>query len=95
MTKRKTLPTWKELKQRGTAHYKTKGVELIDLYRAATPSNKLTALQIKGLTDIMKYAYRMLVNGVNESDCEKIKHWIDMVLFNHLEQEPAKEETQI
>lgn len=75
---------WEELKKRGSQHYKTGGVELIDLFRCIEihqlhPS--LSALSAKALMDSMKYSYRMLTKGANKSDCGKIKHYIDMVIW--------------
>jgi len=71
--------TWDEVKQKGSRHYKTGRVEPIDLFKHTKPDASLTALDIKALTDCIKYAYRMLTTGVNFSDCDKIIHYIEMI----------------
>jgi len=74
------IKTWEELKQGGSAHYKLDGgVEVIDLLRCLMPHASLTVLQIKALSDCIKYAARMLTKGANDSDCLKIIHYTEMV----------------
>lgn len=77
--------TWEELKQKGSPHYKNEqsSVELIDLWRYMKPHPSLTVGQIKGLTDTMKYAYRMLKSGIDDkflSDCNKVIHYNQLLL---------------
>lgn len=69
----------KDIKNRGSAHYHASNVEPIDLLRDVNPHISLTALDIKALCDIIKYAFRMLTSGSNIRDCEKIRHYADMV----------------
>ena len=70
--------TWEEIKQSGSDHYKAGAVEPIDLLRDLKPDSSLTALEVKALTDCIKYAYRMLRKGTNTSDLGKIKHYATM-----------------
>ena len=70
---------WTGIKQRGSAHYKTGQIEVIDLLKDLTIHPSLTALQAKALMDNIKYSYRQLQRGYLKSDCEKIKHYTDMV----------------
>jgi len=70
---------WNELKKTGSGHYKAASIEPIDLLRDLKPHPDLTALQVKALTDCIKYAYRQLTGGANISDCGKIVHYIEMV----------------
>lgn len=70
---------WEEIKAKGSSHYKSGGTEPIDLYRSIKPHPSLTALDVKALTDNIKYSYRMLTRGANESDCNKIIHYTEMV----------------
>jgi len=70
---------WDELKNQGSQHYKTGEVEPIDLFRSAKPHGSLSAFGVKALTDTIKYAYRMVTKGVNESDCDKIIHYISLL----------------
>jgi len=64
--------TWEELKQQGSGHYKTGGVEPIDLYRAAG------AFRSFALCSIIKYAFRNIsqdgpdANPVKNKDMDKI-----------------------
>lgn len=69
---------WDALKHRGSQHYKTGGVEPIDLYKSAKPHPQYNAFDVKALTDIIKYAYRLLTRGYLASDVEKIRHYIDL-----------------
>jgi hypothetical protein len=65
---------WDELKQRGSTHYKSSGVEPIDLYRSLGLFNDFA------LASIIKYAARQKQKGLNESDCQKIKHYCDLLI---------------
>ena len=75
------IMNWNEIKLRGSKHYKNNPgeVEPIDLFKAVTPHASLSALDVKALTDTIKYAYRMLKDGANQKDCDKVQHYIDMV----------------
>lgn len=77
---------WDKLKRRGSAHYKSGGVEPIDLFKDLQPHISLNAMQVKGLTDIIKYAYRMLSLGMNDKDIEKIEHYLHLSTVCHKEQ---------
>ena len=46
------MSTWEELKKQGQEHYKTGGVEPVDLYRAGGMFNDFA------LCSIIKYAFR-------------------------------------
>jgi len=70
--------TWEEIKQNGSVHYKTGAVEPIDLLRDLKPHESLTALEVKALTDNIKYSFRMLQKGLNVADLEKIQHYTAM-----------------
>ncbi len=72
------MKTWDELKARGAGHYKTGGVEPIDLYRS------LGIFRDFALASIIKYASRNVSHGsdanpVKRSDMEKIKHYADLL----------------
>ena len=58
--------TWEETKRNGSEHYKTGGVEPVDLYRA------LGAFQPFALCSIIKYAARCIKRGASVSDLDKI-----------------------
>lgn len=70
--------TWEELKKVGSNHYKTGEVEPIDLYRSAIPHKSYNAFDIKALTDIIKYAFRLLVRGYKKDDVNKISHYLSL-----------------
>lgn len=72
--------TWDEIKEGGSQHYKNDngGAELIDVFRDLKPHEDLTALEVKALTDVAKYACRMLKNGTNLKDLQKIQHYTSM-----------------
>lgn len=71
---------WDKLKQNGSAHYRSGGnVQPIDLYRSITPHSSYNAFDVKALTDAIKYASRLLVRGYNESDADKILHYISLL----------------
>ena len=62
---------WEELKQQGSDHYKTGGVEPIDLYRA------VGAFRPFALCSIVKYSFRSLTRWqrdqpILEQDLDKI-----------------------
>jgi hypothetical protein len=82
--------SWEDIKKIGSKHYKAGKIEPIDLFRDIQPNQNLTALDIKALTDAIKYAYRMLVNGSNKSDCGKIIHYMKMVEYYAKEDEPKR-----
>lgn len=73
--------TWDKIKQSGSEHYKTGTVEPIDLFRDLKPHESLTALEVKALTDNIKYSFRMLQKGINVADLEKIRHYTAMCLW--------------
>lgn len=70
--------TWDEIKQGGSSHYKAGEVEPIDLLRDLKPHHSLTALEVKALTDNIKYSFRMLQMGTNTKDLGKIQHYTAM-----------------
>jgi len=70
--------TWEEIKQSGSDHYRTGAVEPIDLLRDLKLHPSLTALEVKALTDNIKYSFRMLQKGLNASDLGKIQHYTSM-----------------
>jgi hypothetical protein len=70
--------TWDELKAQGSGHYKSGGIEPIDLYRDAG------AFRDFALCSIIKYAFRNISHGpdanpVRRNDMEKIKHYADLL----------------
>jgi len=67
--------TWDEIKQDGSAHYKSGQVEPIDLYRS------LGVMHIFALTSIIKYASRNLKSGnrIDVGDLDKIIHYAEIV----------------
>ena len=69
------LTDWELLKQEGSGHYKTGKVEPIDLYKSITPHSSLNAMEVKALTDNIKYSYRMLSRGITVSDLDKVIHY--------------------
>ncbi|OPZ48145.1 MAG: hypothetical protein BWY95_01026 [Bacteroidetes bacterium ADurb.BinA104] len=69
---------WEEITLDGSEHYKG-DVQLIDLFRHMRPHSSLTVVEIKGLSDIMKYAYRQLKRGLKDTDLEKIIHYAEIV----------------
>jgi len=76
MTEDHAKGLWKAIKAKGSAHYKTGGVEPIDLIKAGE------MLQDKAVSDIIKYAYRnrrSTGKPVNPEDIEKIKHYASML----------------
>lgn len=73
-------PSWEQLKQGGSDHYKTGSVEPIDLYRS------LGILDDFCIANIIKYAARQKKKGVNGSDCGKILHYTRILMANNAEQ---------
>jgi hypothetical protein len=69
---------WEECKQKGSQHYKTENVEPIDLYRSAKPHESYNAFDIKALTDVIKYAFRLLTRGYLAADVDKIIHYMEL-----------------
>jgi hypothetical protein len=67
------MTKWDELKQRGSGHYKSSGVEPIDLYRSLGLFNDFA------LASIIKYAARQKQKGLNESDISKIIHYAELL----------------
>jgi hypothetical protein len=66
--------TWEAIKLKGSKHYKTGGVEPIDLYRAAG------CLKEFALCSIIKYAFRSLTKRrIDLRDIEKIIHYAEIV----------------
>ena len=67
------MKTWEELKQQGSEHYKTGGVEPVDLYRAGGMFRDFA------ICSIIKYAFRSR-EGVDvgiESFCANMDKIID------------------
>lgn len=67
---------WEEMMTQGSDHYKTGGVEPLDLIRSGG------MLHDKIIADIIKYAYRNrreLETKVNPKDIAKIHHLADML----------------
>jgi len=77
MVKGRTMgKLWKAIKAKGSAHYKTGGVEPLDLIRAGD------MLHDKAVADVIKYAYRnrrAMNRPVNPLDIEKIRHCADIM----------------
>lgn len=74
--------TWEEIKKMGSDHYKSEGVEPIDLLREGE------ILWEFAIGSIIKYAYRnreqeVMVEMEDKTikDMEKIKHYADMLIF--------------
>jgi hypothetical protein len=60
------MKSWNELKQQGSAHYKTGDVEPIDLYKSGD------MLHDFALASIIKYAFRSRrVEGIDRATLEK------------------------
>lgn len=72
------MESWDELKEKGSSHYRTGGVQCIDLYRSATPHPEYNAFDIKALTDVIKYAFRLLTRGYLAGDVDKIIHYMEL-----------------
>lgn len=78
-TAKEKVTSWEDLKKEGSSHYRAGDIQPIDLLKNVKPHESLTVLQIKALTDGIKYSFRMLTKGANESDCDKIIHYIKMI----------------
>lgn len=77
-----------ELKKQGSAHYKTGGVEPIDLYES------VGVLPIFALCNIIKYAFRNLTaitrgGEANPQDVKKMQHYLDMVALGEEKKPPG------
>lgn len=77
------LSAWDKAKRRGSNHYKTKGVEPIDLFKAIVPHPSLTAMEVKAYTDNIKYSFRMLTTGSNDRDIGKILHYTELAAITY------------
>jgi hypothetical protein len=76
------MTTWRN---NGSDHYKTGGVEPIDLY-AAAGNDKLAAFC---LCSIIKYAFRQMnAKGVNEADLKKIETYAAILREKVLNEAP-------
>ena len=67
--------TWEDIKNKGSAHYKTGRVEPIDLIKDGG------MLQAFAVASIIKYAFRNREGQISKKDMEKIKHYADMLLY--------------
>ena len=68
---------WEEVKNLGSAHYKSGLIEPIDLYKAGG------MMQDFAIASIIKYAYRNREqngNPISIKDMEKIKHYAEMLI---------------
>ena len=70
-----------QIRERGESHYKTGGVELVDLLKAIEPNPDLNCAEISALTSIMRYATRMLKTGLNEKDVWDVETYAKMLKF--------------
>ena len=70
---------WERLKQQGSEHYRTAGVQPIDLYRDTVPHESLSVFAVKALSDCIKYAHRQLTRGYLETDTEKMIHYLQLL----------------
>ena len=61
--------TWDELKKKGNAHYKTGGLEPIDIYKATGMFNHFARC------NIIKYAFRLK----GKDDLDKIIHYAQLL----------------
>jgi len=73
------MKTWDELKAQGSFHYRTGGVQPIDLYR------DLGIFQDFAIGSIIKYASRNIACGpdappVKTSDMRKIIHYAELLI---------------
>ena len=81
-TKQDAIKTWEDLKRNGGSdHYKTGGVEPVDLYKA-----KL-AFKPFALCSIIKYATRNLDKDLNPKDLDKIIHYAMLLQAEKLEKD--------
>ena len=72
---------WDELKKKGSDHYKTGGVQPIDLYRAKN------VFQPFALASIIKYATRNFGKIISIKDMVKIKHYTELLVALAKEQD--------
>ena len=79
------MKEWDELKKDGENHYKTGGIELVDLFRDMKPHASLSVADVSALTSIMRYATRMLLAGTNGVDLKDIKTYAGMCLLRRNE----------
>jgi hypothetical protein len=75
---------WDKLKQRGSSHYKSQGVEPIDLYRS------LGLFEDFALASIIKYAARQKMKGLNEADLNKIIHYAELLRSTVIDRDNGK-----
>lgn len=67
---------WQELKQRGSKHYRSDGVQPIDLYKDGGMFRDFA------LASIIKYAYRnrtRQTETINPNDLDKIIHYAEFI----------------
>jgi len=83
MTRRRSA--WEKIKEKGSKHYKATSIEPLDLIKAGG------MLRAFAISNIIKYAYRNSDPNVpiNPSDMEKIKHYVEMLIFLSEETEEA------
>ena len=82
------MQSWNDLKKLGSAHYKSGGkVEPIDLYASAHPHPSYNIFGVKALTDVIKYAFRLLVRGWEPKDADKIIHYMNLLIADMARQE--------
>ena len=82
--------TWEECKSIGSNHYKTGAIEPIDLYDSVTPHPSLNCMQIKALTDNIKYSFRMLTEGLNLGDVRKVVHSTVLAWASYRRRKPCE-----
>lgn len=73
------MKSWNELKQQGSAHYKTGDVEPIDLYKSGD------MLHDFALASIIKYAFRSrrrenIDNELLKKNLDKIIHYASLLI---------------
>lgn len=72
-----SVDTWTCVKKSGSSHYKSRGVEPLDLYKSGG------MLRDYVITSIIKYAFRNrreVCARISISDMEKIKHEADILI---------------
>jgi len=72
------METWDDLKKGGSAHYRTGGVQPIDLMR------DLGIFKSFALGSIIKYAARNSRQPLNPKDMEKIIHYAKLIMASDL-----------
>lgn len=76
--------TWNALKQEGASHYRSTGsIQPIDLLRSLAPHHSLSAFAVKALGDTIKYATRQITEGYNQSDTDKMVHYLRLLKAEH------------